>query len=130
MIVHPNHRRVISLPPEFITPQDGHEEQDCESAAAKRWLCGLGAKYTQYSTTILGDDLYSRQPMCETVLKQGFNFIFVCKPESHKTLYKDYIDSGIKIKTKEIQRRNSKGKKDTMRYRFHDRKKKVNLIST
>ena len=24
VIVHPNHRRVISLPPEFITPQDGH----------------------------------------------------------------------------------------------------------
>jgi len=29
---------VISLDPEFITPQDGYEKQDCEVAAAKRWL--------------------------------------------------------------------------------------------
>lgn len=118
VIVHPQHRRVISLPPEFITPQDGHEKQDCESVAAKRWLRGAGAKYAELGTTILGDDLYSRQPMCEVVLKQGFNFILVCKPDSHKTLYKDYIESGIKIESLEVKRRNSKGKKDTLSYRF------------
>lgn len=118
VIAHPNYRRVISLPPEFITPQDGHEKQDCETAAAKRWLCGTGAKYAALGATILGDDLYSRQPMCEALLKQGFNFILVCKPDSHKSLYKDYIESGIKIETVEIQRRNSKGKRDTVRYRF------------
>jgi len=118
VIAHPNYRRVISLPPEFITPQDGHEKQDCENAAAKRWLCGTGAKYAELGVTILGDDLYSRQPICETTLKQGFNFIFVCKPDSHKSLYKDYIDSGIKIESLEVKRRNSKGKKDTMLYRF------------
>jgi hypothetical protein len=113
VIVHPQYRRVISLPPEFITPQDGHEKQDCESVAAKRWLCGAGAKYAELGATILGDDLYSRQPICEVALKQGFNFIFVCKPDSHKSLYKDYIDADIKIETVEIKRRNSKGKKDT-----------------
>lgn len=56
--------------------------------------------------------------MCEVLLKQGFNFIFVCKPDSHKTLYKDYIESGIKIESFEVKRRNSKGKKDTLSYRF------------
>lgn len=38
VIVVPNHEHVISLDPEFITPQDGHEKQDSEVAAAKRWI--------------------------------------------------------------------------------------------
>ena len=38
MIVCPDQSQVISLAPEFITPQDGNEKQDCEVAAAKRWL--------------------------------------------------------------------------------------------
>lgn len=118
VIVHPNYRRVISLPPEFITPQDGHDKQDCETAGAKRWLVGVGAQYAKLNVTLLGDDLYSRQPLCEKILKQGFNFILVCKPDSHKTLYKDFIESGIKLENVEVERRNSKGKKDTMKYRF------------
>ena len=39
---------------------------------------------------VSGDDLYCRQPTCEAVLAQGCDFIFVCKPGSHKTLY-DYL---------------------------------------
>lgn len=27
--------------------------------------------------------IYSRQPMCELALEQGFNFLFTCLPESH-----------------------------------------------
>ena len=30
VIVSPNHESVFSLVPEFITPQDGSEKQDCE----------------------------------------------------------------------------------------------------
>ena len=36
VIVQPGHEHVISLEAEFITPQDGHEKQDCEIQAAKR----------------------------------------------------------------------------------------------
>lgn len=38
-------------------------------------------------TTILGDDLYCRQPFCQQLLQQGRHFILVCKPDSHRTLY-------------------------------------------
>ncbi len=38
VIVAPGHSRVLPLEPEFITPQNGHEKQDCENAAAKRWI--------------------------------------------------------------------------------------------
>ena len=45
VIVAPGNPRVIPLEPEFITPQDGHDKQDCENAAAKCWLsaCLWGA---------------------------------------------------------------------------------------
>ena len=87
VIVAPGNSRVISLEPEFITPQDGHDKQDCENAAAKRWLAQYGPVYQQYKMSVLGDDLYCKQPLCEAILAQQMNFILVCKPDSHKTLY-------------------------------------------
>jgi hypothetical protein len=82
-IVAPGHDKVIPLQPEFILPQDGHEKQDCENAAAKRWLAAHGEPYAQFRPIYLGDDLFSRQPLCEAVTKAGGHFIFVCKPSSH-----------------------------------------------
>jgi hypothetical protein len=38
VIVAPSQPQVISLAPEFITPQDGSGKQDSEVAAAKRWV--------------------------------------------------------------------------------------------
>jgi len=108
VIVAPNQSSVFSLPPALVTPQDGHEKQDCEQAAAKRWLsdyCDLAA--TQ-SLTVLGDDLFSTQPMCESALANGFNFIFVCRPDSHPVLY-DWLafqqaHGHIKTVTREVGR--------------------------
>jgi hypothetical protein len=87
VIVCPGHSQVIALPPEYIRPQDGHDKQDCERAAGKRWLAKHAAQVAPHGITLLGDDLYSNQPFCELVLHQGFNFIFTCKPDSHTTLY-------------------------------------------
>jgi hypothetical protein len=86
----PAHNDVLSLKPEFITPQDGHDKQDCENAAAKRWLNQYGAAYAQEGAVILGDALYANQPLCDSVLSKQLDFIFVCKPDSHKHLY-DFI---------------------------------------
>ncbi|MBK8985255.1 MAG: hypothetical protein IPM39_04110 [Chloroflexi bacterium] len=41
----------------------------------------------QQKAVILGDDLFSHQPFCELVLIYGLDFILVCKPSSHETLY-------------------------------------------
>ena len=81
-IVSPEIKEAIALPPEFITPQDGHEKQDCENAAAKRWLKEHGTRYKNLRPTYLGDDLYSKQTLCEAVLQQGGSFIFICKEDS------------------------------------------------
>jgi len=38
VIVSPNQSQLIPLVPEFITPQDGNDKQDCELNASKRWM--------------------------------------------------------------------------------------------
>jgi hypothetical protein len=108
VLVHPGKREVLPLPPEFIEPQDGHKKQDCELAAAKRWLEIHGKKYSSLGIIVLGDDLYCHQPFCEAVQGAGYDFIFVCKPESHKSLYED-LEGLSKIGTiKEIEFRHNK----------------------
>lgn len=86
-IISPDLNEAVALIPEFIVPQDGHKKQDCENAATKRWFSKHGERYKSLNPTYLGDDLYSRQPICEAILQQNSHFIFVCKPDSHKTLY-------------------------------------------
>ncbi len=86
-LVAPGHARVMPLEPEFITPQDGHDKQDCENVAMKRWLSKFGPRYAPLKPVYLGDDLYSRQPICEAVQRVGGNFIFTAKPSSHACLY-------------------------------------------
>lgn len=96
VIVKPGSEHVLSLVPEFIIPQDGTEKQDCENKAAKRWLRAHGKRLAAIEegtlTTILGDDLYSRQPVIEVILSEGLHFILVCKRESHTWLY-DWVDN-------------------------------------
>lgn len=87
VLVAPGQPEVIALRPEFITPQDGHTKQDCELAAAKRWLEANATRSRDGAVTLLGDDLYAHQPFCRRTLLYGFHFLFVCKPESHATLY-------------------------------------------
>jgi hypothetical protein len=87
VIVCPGHAQVIALAPEYIMPQDGHAKQDCEQAAGKRWITQHAATLVPHHVTLLGDDLYSKAPFCALALHQGFNFIWVCKPDSHPKLY-------------------------------------------
>ncbi len=88
VLVKPGRPVVLPLAPEFIVPQDGHEKQDCERAAAKRWLASHSHHWPPQTVTYLGDDLYANQPFCE-ILAQTYQQYFVCvaKPDSHTTLY-------------------------------------------
>ena len=87
VIVKAGESRVLVLEPEFIRPQDGHEKQDCEREAIKRWIKRNARYYESYRYTLLGDDLYACQPICDLFLENDFNFILVCKPDSHVALY-------------------------------------------
>jgi hypothetical protein len=87
VVVQPGNARVIALEPEYIVPQDGKEKQDCEIEAGKRWLSKNGDFYAQQIATLLGDDLYSRQPFVLALKDKKLHFILVCKPDSHEALY-------------------------------------------
>ena len=115
VIVSPQSSLVIPLAPEFVIPQDGHEKQDCENAAAKRWIRTYGQFYSRLLITMLGDDLYCHQPICEELLQQNLNFILTCRPESHKTLY-GHLD-GIELPTVITKRWNGKFE-ETYTYRY------------
>jgi hypothetical protein len=119
VLVKPGSDKVIPLAPEFVRPQDGHEKQDCEINASLRWLESRGSQYAALGTTVLGDDLYCHEPFCRALLAKGLEFILVCKPDSHKTLY-EWVDdlerNGI-VKT--VVRTRWTGKRhetDTYRY--------------
>ena len=87
VIVAPGCAHVLPYVPEFIVPQDGAEKQDCEVTAAKRWLEREGSTLRRYRAILLGDDLYSKQPLCTAVLATSCDFIFVCHREAHPALY-------------------------------------------
>ena len=110
VIVAPNQEHVISLYPEFISPQDGHEKQDSEVAAAKRWITRHADLFEVGGVTLLGDDLYSRQPMCELVVEKGFHYIFVCLRESHCGLYDwlKYLDANAEVNYLKVRQRHGR----------------------
>jgi hypothetical protein len=114
-LVAPGHDKVVPLEPEFIVPQDGAEKQDCENRAAKRWLSAHSQRYAPLDPVYLGDDLFSRQPLCQAVLDAGGHFIFVCKPSSHP-LIQEYL-TGAEVAVLEQTVRRGK-QRFTHRYRW------------
>jgi hypothetical protein len=48
VLVQPDQSKVVGLAPEFITPQDSHDKQDCELNAAQRWLQRHGPLMSDY----------------------------------------------------------------------------------
>jgi hypothetical protein len=110
VIVKPGSERVITLEPEYITPQDGKEKQDCEIEAGKRWLDKYGDFYAKQGVTMLGDDLYSRQPYCQKLKDKKLHFILVCKPDSHVPLYETVAFLAAQGVLGRYQRRHWNGK--------------------
>lgn len=123
VIVAPGKAQVVPLPPEFVQPQDGHDKQDCEVNAAKRWLLQHAPRYAPWGCTLLGDDLYCHQPFFEAVLAQNMNFIVTCKPQSHELLYEWVSDLARIGQRHTVQRGRKLGTQ-----RFTDSYAYVNLV--
>ena len=119
VVVAPGQSKVIPLPPEFVQPQDGEEKQDCEVAAGKRWLSQWGSTYSPWGVTLLGDDLYCHQPFCQAALAEGFEFLLVCKPDSHSLLYEWVADFERNEQVPACQHQyREKGKRLNAHYRY------------
>lgn len=120
VFVKPGQSQVLPLPPEFIVPQDGSEKQDCERAAAKRWLEQHHEHFSEHSVTFLGDDLYANQPLCQLIAETYRQFfIFVCKPESHPGLYETIAFLNRNNGIEKVTQRHWNGKHgEIWQYRF------------
>jgi len=103
-IVAPGHNKVLPLMPEFLAPRDGTEKQDCERNGAKRWLSVHAERVAWLRPVYLGDDLFCSQPMAEAVLETGADFLFVCKKDSHKTLYEYVEGASPKRRTETVRK--------------------------
>jgi hypothetical protein len=114
-LVAPGHAQVLPLMAEFITPQDGAEKQDCERAAAKRWLIKHGPILARLRPVYLGDDLFACQPIVAAIRATGANFILTCKPSSHKTIAEYLSGTELEDHRQTIVQR---GKRMTYVYRW------------
>lgn len=114
-LVAPGHAQVLPLAPEFITPQDGAEKQDCERNAAKRWLSRHGPGLASLRPVYLGDDLFACQPIVAAIKASGGSFILTCKPSSHQTV-SEYLHGVKPEEHREITVKH--GKRTTAIYRW------------
>ena len=94
-IVAPGTGPTLPLPPEFVSPRDGADKQDCERQAVKRRLARHGERCAALRPVFLGDDLYACQPVRRAMLDAGGDFLPAAKPKSHQTLY-EFLD-GIRL---------------------------------
>lgn len=120
VVVSPGHKEVVTLKPEFIVKQDGHDKQDCEIAAAKRWLSKHAQQYAEGNSTLLGDDIYAHQPFCRQALLHGFHFLFTCKPSSHTHLAEwiEGLEESSQISFRQENLRNKSNRRETREYRW------------
>jgi hypothetical protein len=90
-LMHPDIQQVIPLMAEDIRNEDGKTKQDCEITAGKRFLERSRTAHPQLGIIVVGDGLFSKQPMIEAVLRQRMSFIFVAKPADHQAMMA-YLD--------------------------------------
>jgi hypothetical protein len=84
-LVKPGSNDVIPVAPEMIRNGDVESEeesyekqkQDCEMKALIRWLDEHGKEYAWLSPTFLGDDLYSKYPICRKEDRRNRLLVFV-----------------------------------------------------
>jgi hypothetical protein len=118
-LVRPGKAEILALEPEFITPQDGNEKQDCERQAAKRWITRNAARFAGRQVVVLADDLHCNQPFCQLLVDNRLDFLMTCKPASHPSLYEEVAALGQVGAVEQITDRVWTGKRHEQRtYRF------------
>jgi hypothetical protein len=121
IIAHPKKKEVLSLLPEMISNKDGEEKQDCEINASKRFLEKSHVISKNHKLAILGDDLYCKTTLIKEIRASGHNYIFVCKPTSHKKMYEqiEYIEKLGEVDEMVVSSRNKKTRKqETYHYKY------------
>ncbi len=90
VIAHPEQKEVIPLDFEPILNQDGALKNDCEQNAAKRLCEALRDRYPDLKVILVEDALYANAPHVRQITSYGWSYILNVKPDSHKSLEKQF----------------------------------------
>ena len=120
IIAKPKINTILPLLPEMISNKDGEDKQDCEINASKRWLEKDQLLAKEYKLVILGDDLYAKSSLIQKIREKGYNYIFVCKENSHKKMYEliQMVDNLDNMDTKTDTKLNKQRKKEYYTYQY------------
>jgi hypothetical protein len=90
VIVHPQQKEVIPLDFEPVLNEDGALKNDCERQAAKRLCAALDERYEDLKIILVEDALYANAPHIRQISEYGWNYILNVKPDSHKSLERQF----------------------------------------
>lgn len=109
-LVHPGTRQIIPLCPEEVGNTDGADKQDCEIAAGKRLIRNVRKDHPRLPLIIVGDSLYSKQPMIEALGREKMHYVLVAKEEDHKVLTEYVQGAKVLQETSRVQVTGLRGK--------------------
>ena len=102
VMVHPAHSEVFPLDFEPILRQDGSQKNDCERTAARRLCEQLKERYEDLPILLVEDALYANAPHIRQITGYGWHYILNVKPDSHKSLIKQFEGRKARGQVKEL----------------------------
>ena len=109
VIAHPEQREVIPLDFEPILNEDGAQKNDCEQNAAKRLCAALRERYPDLKIILVEDALYANAPHIRQITGYGWSYILSVKPDSHKSLEKQFAGRLSRGDVKELHLTDQQG---------------------
>jgi hypothetical protein len=103
VIVHPQQKEVIPLDFEAIVNEDGAKKNDCERNAAKRLCAALHERFPDLKIILVEDALYANAPHIRQITGYGWSYILNVKPDSHKSLEKQFAGRLSRGDVKELR---------------------------
>ncbi len=79
VLINPDFKEVIPLPPEPILQQDGNIKNDCEQNASKRTLENIRREHPHLKLIVVEDALYATGPHVKTLQQHKMKFIIGCQ---------------------------------------------------
>jgi hypothetical protein len=117
-IVHPDHKEVIPLAPEFIMKQDGETKNDCERNAATRFFKKLRKDHPHLPLIIIEDGLSSNAPHIRDAQKHNLRYILGAKEGDHSFLFKQIKEASNENRTTEFEFVDSENQEIVHRFRY------------
>jgi hypothetical protein len=111
VLVHPDKPEVFVLDVEPIVNQDGVKKNDCERNAAKRLIENLAQTYPEMAIILVEDALYANAPHIRQIREKGYDYILNIKPDSHKSLFKQFEGRRNREMVKEMEQTDRTGVK-------------------